>query len=515
MQLLLPPDDSVTEWTCVDTSGARAPGQAQLQVLALHQLRAGRDAILVVPWQWVSWHRIALPPNSHRQLLAIASNLLEEELLDPIDDLHLSFAPEAMAVARRGGEVWVGVCKAMALDKALQALQSQSCLPARIVPELAPSANATHLLVNWVQGDPHAHRILRHAKGLFAVPANHPFMPDDLPSTDAHAVRAWAEPALVKDAERWLAQAGWSARVEVQTRQDRLIEAAHSPWNLAQGRFKAQAHWQHRARSARQWLLHDAQAKGLRWGLLALLSLQILGVATSAWQDRQERADLQALIDQSFAQALPNTPQLDAPAQMAQALRRLEQQHGIPNAADLGHLLAAWAQLMPPHPIGQFAYQGDELRVQGLSPEALTAAGSAPWSRLGLQGRAQQTAFHLRPLGRQASDSPSVEAKEVLRDQAQQVQTLQARIQTLRQRPTNALQVRTALQTLTPLQANQGEWRFTASEAVLDARQVSTAQLVQWLTDWPAHAQVSVVQAQGLHTNSGWQVQLSARLPTP
>jgi len=518
MQLLLPPTESGTDWTCVDTHGALASGEER--VLGLDQLHPSKDAVLVVPWQWMSWHRITLPPNSHRQLLPIVASLLEEELLDPIDDLHLSFEPQALTVARQGGEISVGVCKTADLQHALQALATRSCRPSRIAPELAPGESPQALQLNWVQGASQAHRICRHEQGFFAVPANNPFLPEGMFNPKPQAVRAWAEPALVKEAERWLALAGWAVPVQVQTRKDRLLDAARSPWNLAQGHFKTQSSWQHQTRAARQWLMLDPKAKGLRWGLLALVLIQGLGLVASNWQDRRELAALQTLIDQSFAQALPNTPQLDAPAQMAQALRQLEQQHGVPSTSDLGHLLAAWGQVMPQHPIEQFAYQRDELQIQGLSPEVLKAAEASPWQRLGLQARVQQQALHLRAIPnteRNASlvGSAKTEPKEVLREKAQQVLALHDRIQPLRERPLNALQVRTALQTLTPLKPNQGEWRFSAQEAVLDARQVSTAQLVQWLSDWPAHAHVSVVQAQALRTNSGWQVQLSTRMPKP
>ena len=77
MQLLLPPTESGTDWTCVDTHGANASGEER--VLGLDQLNPSNDTVLVVPWHWLSWHHITLPPNSHRQMLPIAASLLEEE----------------------------------------------------------------------------------------------------------------------------------------------------------------------------------------------------------------------------------------------------------------------------------------------------------------------------------------------------------------------------------------------------------------------------------------------------
>lgn len=499
MQIVLPMSNSPGAWHVVQASTGLATSTPQAQ----------QDTVLVVPWSWLSWHRITVPPNSHRQLRAIAASLLEDELLQAPDQLHLSFDSHAHAVARKGGEISVAVCEQQRLQAVWQDLANQGCLPERIVPELWPCSDGVQL--HWLQTPSQAMRVWSHALGLMALPEQLPFEPQELTSRPLSDLkRLTAEPALVPQAQAWQARLARTVKVEVQDLNARLLSAAQSPWNLAQGKFEAQHPWVHALRSRWQWLRHDAQAKAHRWAWVSLVGVHVLGWGLSQWQHLVSVSHLQERIDRSFARALPNTPQLDAPAQLAQALRRLEQMHGVASPHDLPALLSAWAQAMPQHPLTQWRYQHDVLQAQNLEASAMQAARAVNWAAWGLQAELDnaQVSLRVRPV-----ETPGTSQDLVQR--AQQVQSLSARIQALRERPRNPDQTRAALQTLTVLGNQQGQWRFTPSEAELQARQVSAAQLGQWLIDWPAHARVSVVQAQASASASQWQVQMNLRLPTP
>ena len=496
MQIVLPTSDSPCAWHGVQTPG----GQATTTPVAK------RATVLVVPWSWLSWHRITVPPNSHRQLRAVAASLLEDEVLQPTDQLHLSFDPQAHAVARQGGEITVAVCDAQRLRRVWQDLASRSCLPERIVPELWPSADGAQL--HWLQTPSHVVRVWAHPKGLTAMPDALAWAPGDLAALPLK--RLTTEPSLAQQVEAWAARLQPKPRLEVQDLNARLIAAAQGPWSLAQGDFKAQHPWVHGLRSRWHWLRHARAARPWRWGVIALVSVQGLGWGLGQWQQQAQLWRWQARIDQAFARALPQTPQLDAPAQLSQTLRRLEQQLGVPSPSDLPALLAAWGQALPDHPLSQWHYQNDVLHAEGLDAQALAAVRAAPWANWGLQAEVQATQASLRVRPTLAPASP-----KSLAERAMQVQALAERIEALRQRPRNPDQARAALQTLTSLKDQQGQWRFTATEAELQARGVSATQLGQWLTDWPALARMSVMAAEAAAADGLWQVQLTLRLPTP
>jgi general secretion pathway protein L len=84
--------------------------------------------------------------------------------------------------------------------------------------------------------------------------------------------------------------------------------------------------------------------RSVRWGVLALLALQLVGLNAYAWQQRQALAAKRQAMNSPAAQRPPGVRTvLDAPAQMERETERLRAAAGRPGEADLESMLAAAA----------------------------------------------------------------------------------------------------------------------------------------------------------------------------
>jgi len=191
-----------------------------------------------------------------------------------------------------------------------------------------------------------------------------------LPAWNALNLRWTAEPALTGTAERWL-----DAPVQVQTEAEHALAAARAPWNLRQFDLAARHRGLRALReAAKHW--RGPAWRPLRWGLAALLLLQVLGLNLWAWQ--QQRS-VQSKKDAMAALLRSSHPQvravLDAPAQMQRETELLRQAAGQPGEADLEPLLALAARAWPDGqaPVQQLRFESGKLSLAaiGWSPQQL------------------------------------------------------------------------------------------------------------------------------------------------
>ena len=337
------------------------------------------EVVAVVPHSRLSWLAVTLPPASHGpRMTAVLQGLLEERLLDDAQQLHLLLSPQGEAAARSGGSALVAVCDKAWLREALAPLQAAGLTVQRIVPELSPSARP----VLQVMGEPdQAQSVLCHAQGVTLLPPNtaqwHAFA-----ELNADALQIQAEPAMVARVQSTLQR-----QPMLQSAAQRWVKSSQSDWDLAQGEW-AQGRAQRLQRAlqtAWQTLRHAPAWRPVRWGLVALIFLQVLGLNALAWRQRSQLDAQQAALQNILKTTFPSvTLVIDAPLQMQREVDLLQQKSGAASSTDFEPLMAALASVLPAGQTpSQIHFSQQALRVQGVTPDA-QATGMSGLQRQGL-----------------------------------------------------------------------------------------------------------------------------------
>lgn len=340
------------------------------------------EVVAVVPHSRLSWLRVQLPPASHGpRLSAVLHGLLEDRLLDEPTQLHIALPPEAATLARTGGETWVAVCDRVWLREALAPLQAAGLTVQRIVPELAPSDAP----VLQVMGEPeHSQSVLCHAHGVTPLPPNtahwHAFEALSRDDLTLHA-----EPAMVARVQSTLQR-----QPQLQSAAQRWLAASQSSWDLAQGEW-AQGPVQRLQRQALagwQSLRHAPAWRPVRWGIVALLAVQILGLNALAWREQQALNQQQAALNALLTHTFPSvTLVIDAPLQMQREVNALQQKSGALSNVDFEPLLTALSSVLPAGQTpSQIHFVNHTLRVQGVTLDPVRANLTSQGLRLRQEG---------------------------------------------------------------------------------------------------------------------------------
>ncbi|XHS80028.1 type II secretion system protein GspL [Burkholderiaceae bacterium UC74_6] len=296
-------------------------------------LPAASEVVLVLADADVAWRRTTVP-KAGRLLRQALAGLLEESLLDDADDVHFALSGDSS-----NGEPWIALCSRPWLARQLAALEAAQVRVDRIVPSSWPGeASVGHFddgQLHW-----------SHAEGVASLPVEgsltRQLIAPHLETT------AWtASPASAAAAQSWL-----GADVAVRSNEQRALAAASSPWNLAQFEFAPRARGLQLARQ----ILRQAREprwKALRWGLAALLVIQLLGLNLIAFKDRKELETRKSALTSTLTQTYPQVRAvLDAPAQMRRETEALRVAAGLSGDGDLEALLgaaaAAWPQGLGP-----------------------------------------------------------------------------------------------------------------------------------------------------------------------
>lgn len=322
------------------------------------------SVIAVVGDSDIAWHRITLPKAPSARLRAALTGVLEEALLDDADATHLALAPGAAA----GQPTWVAAVNRRWLHGELGELERHRVFVDRVVPAVWPDSppsghfsaargaasvdgsGAPHdVVLTWSHADGVA--VLRLLGGLARA-----LLPAELPA-DA---RWTATPEVATTAERWLA-----APVAVVSAGERALQATRTLWNLRQFDLAARHRGTRAARDAwRRWL--SPGWRPVRYGLLALLVVQLLGLNLWAWHLRSEldaqRQAMVSLLQATFPQV---SAVLDAPLQMQREVDTLRAAAGRPSAADVEPMLLAAAAAWPPSqpPVNNLRYESGRLTL--------------------------------------------------------------------------------------------------------------------------------------------------------
>ncbi len=356
--------------------------------------RAERQAevVAMVPAAALSWHRVKLPAGLGRsgpRLQAALAGLLEERLLQDPAQLQLALAPQW----KSGEPAWVAACDKAWLNAHLQALESAGLAVQRIVPELAPPAQGKlwHAL-----GDENSGWLwcCSEDSGVSGWPVA---VAPQLPTSWLAGATVQSEPALA----RWV-QTRLNTTAELVDTASHWRQALGSGWNLAQ--FELQASLRTRRgqglRRALESLLRAPQWRPARWGLVALLAAQLLGLNAWAWKTRQQWDAQQAQWTRILQESFPKvTVVVDAPLQMAREVARLRQGSGQLGAQDFEAMLHALGTALPPGAASptRLSYQDGSLQWPAL---ALTATERSTFEqalqRQGYRLQAQDSTWRLK-----------------------------------------------------------------------------------------------------------------------
>jgi general secretion pathway protein L len=369
--VLLPrePADAGTEFAFALTgaAGTGVEDHGTAAAALLPQARgAGAEVIAVVPVNKLSWHRVELPKGTGAgspRLRAVLEGLLEDQLLDETDQLHFAVQPQA----RGGQSAWVAVCDRAWLRGCLQLLESAGRAALRVVPEFAP-AGAPQLTA---MGETDAPLLVASGEeGVLALP----LAPASLALLPAEGIARVAEPAVAAQAEQLLQQP-----FTLQQAPQRWLQAAHSPWDLAQGEFASSGRARALKRLATRWsdLWRAPQWRPARWGAAALVALNLIGLNAWAWKERSALQSQRESLARTLTTTFPSVKVVvDPVTQMEREVALLRQRAGVASGRDLESMLAALAQAVPPGvTVGAMEFNGNELRLRGLpvDPAALGA----------------------------------------------------------------------------------------------------------------------------------------------
>lgn len=378
------------EWAFVVSNDGRSVAQSGSAAPAM--LPRADHIVLVLAEADVSWHRITVPRAPAARLRAALVGVMEDSLLDDEDTLHLALA--AGAQAGRSGKTpeggWVAVTHKPRLAAALAALEAGGLSIERVVAANTPAADAgaarghffsseTDVLAG-AQATPWLS--LSRFDGVVCLRLDGGLARSLQNDTDGNATRWTATPAAAAAAERWL-----GAPVALMSDAERALEATRSADNLRQ--FELVAH--HRGtRAFREAAkrLFSAEWRPVRWGIAALLGLQLVGLNAYAWQQRQSLAAKRAAMSELLKSAHPGVRAvLDPPLQMQRETERLRAAAGRPGDADLESLMGAVAAAWPDGqgPIQTLRFEGGRL--------SLTAPGFGDAQMAQLRDRLKPAGF--------------------------------------------------------------------------------------------------------------------------
>jgi len=352
----------------------------------LDLLPAASEVMLGVPATALSWHQVTLPQGSLRgapRLRSVLDGLLEDRLLDAPEALHFAVAPDAKTDA----PIWVAACDRSWLRATVQALEVAGRRVTRIVPEFAPQPIASALLM-FVTGTPDAALLTRcDALGVMSLPLDGAGLLLASAAIDTAVVTA--EPSVAQVAEQAFGQ-----RVPIVQTPQRWLQAATSPWELAQFDLAVS----HRARAGKKFasvfqrLRHAPEWRAARWGIALLLLVQLAGINAWAFKERAALEAKRATVKTILTQTFPSVQLvLDAPLQMAREVAALQQSTGEVAAPDFEPMLRALAASLPnAHPPSAIDYATGQLRLRGLglTPAEMPGLSSA-LAPLGYSARAE------------------------------------------------------------------------------------------------------------------------------
>lgn len=316
----------------------------------------------------VGWHRITLPKAPASRMRAVLAGLLEEALLEDTESTHFALAPGAAA----NQPAWVAAVHRPWLVHHLQVLEAAHRSVERVVPsswpDEMPLGHFSELPGTAGAGTDRMTLVWSDAEGVACLALQGTLARAMLPQRTSQPARWTATPAVAAQAERWL-----GAAVMVLSEEQRALQSARTLWNLRQFDLAPRHRGARALRDA--WLRFLSPAwRPARWGIAALMLLNLVGLNLYAWHQRSALADKQQAMTKLLQDAYPQVRSvLDAPSQMRRETEVLRARAGKPGDGDLEVLMQAAASAWPPGqpPVETLRFEPGKLVLAagGWSPE--------------------------------------------------------------------------------------------------------------------------------------------------
>ena len=395
----LPPTEAETTLSydyALSEDGRTASDHACVPPSLLPAAARGGEVVAVVPVTLLSWHSVDLPKGigaGSARLRSVLEGLLEDRLLDDAAQMHLALAPAASA---GGGPIWVAACDKAWLRSHLLALEAAGRRVARVVPEFAPDIGPLSLHAISDANLPQLVVTGAGAEGVMRLPLTPAALALVPTAADAENILIFAEPAVAELAEQLLQR-----KVALATRLQRWLQAARSPWDLAQFDLASSS----RSRTVKHLtglgrrLLQAPAGRPARWGLVLLVIVNLAGLNVWSWQVQNTLKAQRAAIAATLTQTFPQVKLVvDAPLQMERELALLRRASGAATSRDLEPILAALATVARADlSLGAIEFMAGEARFKGLQlqvPEASQMAEKL--LRLGYVARQEGDTFFVK-----------------------------------------------------------------------------------------------------------------------
>jgi general secretion pathway protein L len=199
--------------------------------------------------------------------------------------------------------------------------------------------------------------------------------------------------------------------VSLLTRPQRWLDAARSPWDLAQFDLASSG----RSRTVKRLsgagldLWRSSVWKPARWGLGVLLLAHLVGLNAWAWKEQSALKAQRAAIGGALTTTFPQVKLVvDAPLQMERQVAVLRQSTGASSGRDFETMLAALGAALPvSEKASAIDYAAGEVQLKGLRLEAadLTTVVTQLKSQ-GYQVRLESDVLVMQPQQTARKDAP-------------------------------------------------------------------------------------------------------------
>lgn len=292
----------------------------------------------VLPDADVSWQRCTVPKAPAARLRAALGAVLEEQLLDDDEAVHLALEPGATG----GQPAWVAVTHKAWLAALVADLERGGVPLDRVLPLSHPGPQPALHGLPAPHDDGLPPLAFSHADGAGVLRLGSNLARQWLAALDRSQLRLSAHPAAVAAVERWV-----EGPVAVLGDAERALQALASPWNLRQFDLAARHRGMLAVRDIGRALAGPAW-RPLRWGLVGLLLVQLAGLNAWAWRLDRTVQGKRLAMNQLLQTAHPQVRSiLDAPLQMQRETDALRAAAGRPGPQDLEPMLAAAAAAWP------------------------------------------------------------------------------------------------------------------------------------------------------------------------
>jgi general secretion pathway protein L len=321
-----------------------SPNRGKTGTLSLGELPKADTTVLVVPARALSWHQVDLPKVPKARLRAALDGLLEEHLLDDTSAMALALSPDAQ-VGKATTGAWVAACDKAWLNSAIHMFEAAGCRVTQVVPEFWPQSEPMISVAGtpeeaWItRADPQGVMTIPLHAGdtsgvLQALLAN---FPSSAAISAAPAVAALAETSLLPYPE---------LKVQLRQHATGLLYSGSSLWELAQFEQSLSGDSQGMKSLIRQWqAFWQAPAwRPTRWGLVALLCANIIGLNAWAWKQQTSLSNKSAQLGTILTQTFPNVKTVVDPAlQMSREMAVLRQATGATGVQNFESMLSAFS----------------------------------------------------------------------------------------------------------------------------------------------------------------------------